>query len=109
MATWFRLSSWRILAGGSAGSGGGISAGVAAWWGISVPPLSNQGLAQTLYLLVAQRAEAVVWSVLITRLSALVLAVGVKSSFGETCCLLLIIQPWLLGRTTGANGTGDLQ
>ena len=28
-----------------------------------------------------------------------------KSSFGETCCLLLIIQPWLLGRMTDASGT----
>ena len=61
-ATSFRLSSWRILAGGSAGSGGGISAGVAAWWGMSVPLLSNQGLAQTLHLLVVPRAEAVDWS-----------------------------------------------
>ena len=35
---------------------------------MSVPPLSNRGLAQTLHLWVVPRAEAVVWSVLITRL-----------------------------------------
>ena len=39
------------------------------------------------------------------RLSAVVLAVGVNSSVGETCCLLVVIQPLLLGRTTGASGT----
>ena len=46
---------------------------------LSVPPLSNRGLAQTLHLWVVPRAEAVVWSVLISRLSAVVLPVGVKS------------------------------
>ena len=42
---------------------------------LSAPPLSNRGLARTLHLWVVPRAEAVVWSVLITRLSAVVLAV----------------------------------
>ena len=51
---------------------------------LSAPPLSNRGLARTRYLWVVPRAEAVVWSVLITRLSAAGLPVGVKSSFGET-------------------------
>ena len=63
---------------------------------LSVPPLSNRGLAQTLHLRVVPRAEAVGCSVLLTRLSA-VLAVGVNSAVGETCCLLVVIQPWLLG------------
>ena len=71
----------------------------------SVPPLSNRGLAQTMHLWVV---PTVVWSVLIACLSAVV-AVGVKSSVGETCCLLVVIQPWLLGLSTGANGTGDIQ
>ena len=51
---------------------------------LSAPPLSNRGLARTLHMWVVPRAEAVVWSVLITRLSAVVLPVGMKSSFGET-------------------------
>ena len=64
---------------------------------LSFPPLSIRGLAQTLHLWVVPRAEAVIWSVLITRLSAVVLAVGVKASVGETCCLFVVIQPWLIG------------
>ena len=74
---------------------------------LSAPPLSNRGLARTLW--VVPRAEAIVWSVLITRLSAVVLPVGVKSSFGETRSSLVVMNPWLLGRTAGASGTGDLQ
>ena len=73
---------------------------------MSVPPLSNRGLAQTRYPWIVQRADAVVWSVLITRLSAVVLAVGGKSSIGDNWCLLEVIQPWLLGRKTGASVTG---
>ena len=76
---------------------------------MSVPPLSNWGLTQTLHLWVVPRAEAVVLSVLTTRNFAVVLAVGVKSSFVETGCLSVVMQPWLLGRTAGASGTGDLQ
>ena len=48
---------------------------------LSAPPLSNRGLARTLHLWVVPKAEAIVWSLLITRLSAVVLPVGVKSSF----------------------------
>ena len=43
------------------------------------------------------------------RLSAFVLPVGVKSSFGETRSSLVVMNPWLLGRTADASGTGDLQ
>ena len=78
---------------------------------LSIPLLPNRGLVQTLHLWDVPKEAAVVWSVLKTRLSA-VLVVGVNSSVGETCCLLVVIQPWLLGRTvrtTGASGSGDLQ
>ena len=68
-----------------------------------VPPLSNRGLAQTLHLRVVPRAQAVIWSVLITSLSAVILAVGLKSSVGETCCLLVVIQPWLLGHISNSH------
>ena len=76
---------------------------------LSAPPLSNRGLARTLHLWVVPRAEAIIWSVLITRFSAVVLPVGVKSSFGETRSSLVVMNPWLLGRTADASGTGDLQ
>ena len=100
------------MAGGSSGTGGGISAGVAGGveaLRLSAPPLSNRGLARTLHLWVVPRAEAIVWSVLITRLSAVVLPVGVKSSFGETRSSLVVMNPWLLGRPADASVTGDLQ
>ena len=77
--------------------------------GTSAPPLPNRGLARTLHLWVVPRAEAIVWSVLLTRLSAVILPVGVKSSFGETRSSLVVMNPWLLGRTADASGTGDLQ
>ena len=32
-----------------------------------------------------------------------------ESSFGENRSSLMVINPWLLGRTDGASGTGDLQ
>ena len=73
----------------------------------SVGPSPIQ-LARTLHLWVVPRAETIVWSVLITRLSAVVLPVGMKSSFGETRSSLVVMNP-LLGRTTDASGTGDLQ
>ena len=82
------------------GDGGAASVG---------PSPSNRGLARTLHLWVVPRAEAIVWSVLITRLSAVVLPVGVKSSFGETRSSLVVMNPWLLGRTADASGTRDLQ
>ena len=47
-----------------------------------------------------------VWSVLITRLSAVVLAVGVKSSFVETRCLLVVIRTALVAVASRAR---DLQ
>ena len=52
---------------------------------ISVPPSYSIGdwhLAQPLHQSVVLRAEAVVWSVLVTRLAAVVLALGMKSSVG---------------------------
>ena len=64
----------------------------------AVPPLSNRGLAQTLHMWVVLRAEAVVLSVVINRMSAVVLDVGVKSSFGETCCLLVVINTTMVAR-----------
>ena len=76
---------------------------------LSAPPLSNRGLARTLHQWVVPRAEAIVWSVLITRLSAAVLPVEVKSSFGETRSSLVVMNPWLLDRTADASGTGELE